>query len=296
LKIGYACINETVGCTTNSTFRLASYSEKRLKETVANNLDCLSKILHYNVSNKIHFFRISSDIVPFASHPICRLNWAKHFSDDLSALGRYVRKHDIRISMHPDQFVLINSTRQEVNDRSIKELAYHCRILDCMNLDHTAKIQFHIGGVYGDKQGAMLRFAKNYDSLPDAVKSRLVIENDHRLFSVEDCLRISETVKIPIVFDAFHHTCLNRGESIREALGNCMTTWTGKDGLPIVDYSSQQRNARVGVHAQSIDLGRFRSFLKKTKGLDFDVMLEIKDKERSVLKAQKLLKSTTSVS
>ena len=69
-----------------------------------------------------------------------------------------------------------------------------------------------------------------------------------------------------------------------------MTTWTRRDGLPIVDYSSQRRNARVGVHAQSIDLGRFGSFLKKTKGLDFDVMLEIKDKEKSVLKVQKILK------
>ena len=231
---------------------------------------------------------MSSDLVPFASHPICKFNWAKHFSKDLSTLGGYIRKNDIRISMHPDQFVLINSVRQEVNDRSVRELAYHCRVLDCMNLDHTAKVQLHVGGAYGDKQAAILRFTNNYNSLPEAVKRRLVIENDHRLFSVEDCLRISETVKIPIVFDVFHHTCLNGGESIREALENCMTTWRRRDGLPIVDYSNQQSNASVGVHAQSIDLGRFRSFLEKTKGLDFDIMLEIKDKERSAGEAQKI--------
>jgi len=231
---------------------------------------------------------MSSDLVPFASHPICKFNWAKHFSKDLSTLSGYIRKNDIRISMHPDQFVLINSPRRAVNIRSINELVYHCRVLDCMNLDHTAKVQLHVGGAYGDKQAAILRFTNNYNSLPETVKRRLVIENDHRLFSVEDCLRISETVNLPIVFDVFHHTCLNRGESIREALENCMTTWTRKDGLPIVDYSNQQSNASLGVHAQSIDLGRFRSFLEETKSLDFDIMLEIKDKERSAREAQKI--------
>ena len=291
MKIGYPCINRTVGCTTNSTFRLSSYSENRLKTTVANNLDCLRKILQYNVSNNILFFRISSDIVPFASHPVCRFNWAKHFSEDLSTLGGYVRKHDIRISMHPDQFVLINSTRQVINDRSIKELAYQCTVLDRMNLDSTAKVQLHVGGVYGDKQSAILRFTKNYDSLPEAMKGRLVIENDHRLFSVEDCFRIVDTVGIPILFDVFHHSCLNHDESVREAVQKCMRTWRTRDGLLMVDYSNQKRKARTGVHAWSIDLGQFRSFLKRTKGLDFDIMLEIKDKERSVLKAQKVLNS-----
>ena len=291
MKIGYPCINTTVGCTTNSTFRLSSYSENRLKKTVASNLDCLKNILQYNVSNDILFFRISSDIVPFASHPVCEFSWAKRFSEDLSTLGGYIRKHDIRISMHPDQFVLINSTRQEVNDRSIKELAYQCTVLDRMNLDSTAKVQLHVGGVYGDKQGAMLRFTKNYDSLPEAIKRRLVIENDHRLFSVEDCFRIAETVNIPVLFDVFHHSCLNHDESVREAVQKCMMTWRTRDGVLMVDYSNQKRKARTGVHAWSIDLGQFRSFLKRTKGLDFDIMLEIKDKERSVLKAQKVLNS-----
>ena len=227
--------------------------------------------------------------MPFASHPICKFDWAKHFSEDLSELGHYIMKHDMRISMHPDQFVLLNSPHRNVNDRSIKELAYHCKVLDHMDLDSTAKVQLHVRGAYGDKQAASFRFTKNYDSLSEAIKSRLVIENDHRLFSVEDCLRISDRVKIPVVFDAFHHSCLNRGESVRDALQRCMATWGIKDGSLLVEYSNQQGNARAGVHAWSIDLGRFRSFLKKTKGLDFDVMLEIKDKEKSALKARKVL-------
>jgi len=289
LKIGYPCINRSIGCTSNSTFRLSSYSNKRFKVTVASNLECLRKILRYNVANGLLFFRIGSDLVPFASHPICKFNWAKHFSEDLSELGHYIRKREVRISMHPDQFVLLNSPRQKVNDRSIKELAYHCRVLDIMDLDETAKVQLHVGGAYGDKQAAILRFNDNYDSLPENIRERLVIENDHRLFSVEDCLGIADTVGIPVVFDTLHHSCLNSGKSAREALQKCMRAWRTADGLPMVDYSSQRNKSKAGVHAWSIDLGQFRSFLNRTRGLNFDVMLEIKDKEKSALKARKAL-------
>jgi UV DNA damage endonuclease len=257
---------------------------------VQNNLACLRRILQYNVEKGFLFFRISSDMVPFASHPVCTFDWAGHFRDEFKETGRFIREHDIRISMHPDQFVLINAIKEDVVARSIAELAYHCTVLDALELDSAAKIQIHVGGVYGDKGKALARFIERYESLARPLKRRLVIENDDRLFGLEDCLVVHEKTGIPILFDSFHHECLNNGEKLNQGLALAAGTWNAEDGVPMVDYSTQQRGQRLGTHATSIDPARFLEFLQATSGLDFDLMLEIKDKEKSALKALQILK------
>lgn len=289
MKIGYPCINRSIGCTANSTFRLASYSEKNMIDRVGKNLDCLEKILHYNVDNGLMFFRISSDLVPFASHPVCRFKWRDYFKKEFKRIGNYTKKNKIRISMHPDQFVLINTPHKDVLERSKKELEYHCNVLDAMGLDSTAKVQIHVGGVYGERGKAIDRFVERYRKLPKLIRKRLAVENDDRLFNLEDCLGINNRTGIPVIFDSFHHECFNKGESFRQAVKAAQKTWKKKDGILMVDYSSQKKIARKGTHSYGIDMKHFRNFIKETKGLDFDMMLEIKDKEKSALKALKLL-------
>jgi len=260
---------------------------------VENNLNCLSKILHYNVQHGFYFFRISSDLVPFASHPVCTFDWAGHFRGEFRKVGEFIKNHNIRISMHPDQFVIINALKDDVVERSVKELEYHSTVLDKMGLDSSAKIQIHLGGVYGDKHSAIDRFIENYSSLNKSLKSRLVIENDDRSYSLEDCLSVHQKIGIPIIFDSFHHQCLNEGETLRQGLELSARTWKESDGIPMVDYSSQQRGQRPGSHAKTLNIEIFKKFLHETRGLDFDLMLEIKDKETSALKALKILKATS---
>jgi UV DNA damage endonuclease len=245
--------------------------------------------LQYNIQNGFHFFRISSDLVPFASHPVCTFDWAGHFNQKFGKVGGLIREHDIRISMHPDQFVLINALKDDIVERSVGELEYHDAVLDKMGLDDTAKIQIHVGGVYGDKRSAMDRFTERYISLSESLRARLVIENDHRLYSLKDCLSVHEKTGIPIIFDVFHHQCLNNGETLRQGLQLSASTWRESDGIPMVDYSSQQRGRRYGSHATTLNPSLFKGFLHETRGLNFDLMLEIKDKEASAFKALRIL-------
>lgn len=290
MRVGYACINRFVGCTSARTFRLGSYSAERLVSTVEQNLHCLAKTLEWNRQNGIRFFRITSDLVPFASHPVCRFDWGRWFSPEFTQLGRYVRQHRMRVGLHPDQFVLLNARDRKVVRSSVAELLYQTQILDLMGLDRTAKVQIHLGAAYGDKSASKDAFCRQYELLPMAVRRRLVIENDDRIYTVADCLEVSQRIGIPVVFDVFHHRLNSSGEAVAEAVRRCAATWRRADGRPIVDYSSQQPNSRPGAHCEHIDIGDFRRFLAAVNGIELDVMLEIKDKEASALQALKLLR------
>lgn len=283
MKIGYPCLNRTIGCKAARTFRLRSYSEERLIETVANNLDCLERILRWNAENRILFFRLTSDLVPFASHPVCRFDWAEHFREQFTRIGEFIRGHSIRISMHPDQFTLINSLDEAIFERSRRELLYHARVLDALGLNRTAKIQIHVGGVYGDKEASLARFVERYRLLEPAIAGRLVIENDEKCYSLRDCLAIHRQTGVPVLFDSFHHSILNHGEVICTCLERITPTWAGHDGIPMVDYSIQAAGRPTGSHAESIDIGSFEGFLLASRPFDFDLMLEIKDKEASAI-------------
>lgn len=291
MRIGYPCINRTIGCKGDQKFRLQSFSEPRLIETVQNNLDCLEKMLKFNIARQMHFFRITSDLVPFASHPVCKVNWQHHFRKQLAEIGNFIKQHAIRISMHPGQFTILNSPNPKVVRNAIRELGYHVEILELLELDRTARIQIHVGGVYADKNESIRRFVQQFKQLDSEIQNRLAIENDEKSYSLADCLEIFQDCGVPIIFDAFHHALKNSKESLAKAFELFVPIWNEESGIPMVDYSSQQPGKPFGKHCDSIDLADFSAFVQQTRGHDFDLMLEIKDKEISALKAVQFLKN-----
>ncbi len=289
MKIGYPCINRSIGCSSNKKFRLANFTEEKFNETVTNNLNCLNKIIDYNVEHKMLFLRISSETIPFASHEICNLDWKKIFKNELENIGMKLKEKKFRVSMHPGQFTLLNSPNEKIVEKSLAELEYHADFLNAMELDNTAKIQIHVGGVYGDKDSAIKRFISTFGIASNKIKSRLAIENDDYHYSVKDCLRINKKTKIPIILDNLHLECLNDGESLIEAYDMIKTTWSEEDGIPMLDYSSQEKDARIGKHTEHLDPEHFKKFIDIMHNQEFDLMFEIKDKERSVLEAQRII-------
>ncbi len=302
MKIGYPCINKTLKISTSKTLRLASYTHEKLINVINQNIEGLYHILRYNKLHDLLFFRISSCFIPFASHSINTFNWEDHFKPQFELLGEYIKKNNFRISMHPDQFIVLNSPHSHIVHNSIEEIAYHARLLDALQLDQTAKIQIHVGGVYGDKKAALKKFIATYHNLDSSIKRRLVIENDDKLYSANDCLEIYEHTGIPIIYDTLHFECLNNvndssnninyyKESMINTFSMIYKTWTSDDGIPMVDYSSQDPEGKKGKHSSNLDEEHFKKFIEDTKSYDFDIMMEIKNKEISALKALSIIKN-----
>lgn len=291
MRIGYPCINRSIGCRSDRTFRLSSYSDNRLLDTARSNIACLKEILEWNLQNHILFFRITSDLIPFASHPACTFSWQKHVGDELAGIGRFVSESGIRISMHPDQFIVLNSPDEKIVERSVAELFYHADVIDLMGLGSTAKIQLHGGGLYGNPPESLARFVRTYNRLDPLIRRHLVLENDEQRFTAADCLNIHRQTGVPVLFDVFHHRCHNHGEGISEILRRIGETWKHSDGTMMIDYSSQHPTKRRGSHAEQIDPDDFRAFLEISRPYDMDIMLEIKNKETSALAAVTLAKA-----
>lgn len=290
-RIGYACINTSIKATTNRTCRLNNCTDERIRELIQMNLSGLFEILKWNKANNIFLFRISSEIIPFASHEINKIDWQKEFNKELSEIGKFIKTNKMRVSMHPGQFVNINSPKADVVKNSIKELFWHAKFLDTMGLDNTHRLIFHTGGVYDNKESAIERFINEYNNMPDYIKNRLSLENDDKSYTVWDVLDISSVVKVPVVFDNLHHQVKNIGANkdldLEKILKLCFKTWSSQAGIPKIHYSTQRKNARAGMHADSINITEFIEFYYKYKQLDFDIMFETKDKEQSVLNALK---------
>jgi len=292
-RIGYACINTSISATTNKTCKLANCTDEKLKNLILNNLTGLKEIIKWNDLHNIYLYRISSVIIPFASHPVNTLRWWDDYKTKFHEISQLIKKTKMRVSMHPGQYVNINSSNAEVVKSSIKELEWHVKFLDTMDLDASHRLIFHVGGIYSNKKNAIKRFIKEFSNLPDNFKSRLTLENDDKNYTIWDVLSISEEIGIPVIFDNLHHKINNtrqkNDENIDLILNLCFNTWNDKTGIPKIHYSSQKIGAKPGSHAESINLDEFVEFYFCFNKYDFDIMFETKDKEKSVLEAFKRL-------
>jgi UV DNA damage endonuclease len=285
IRIGYACLNTKL-LSPNRTCRLKNATPQNILELASANLAALQRILEWNIARGIELFRISSDVIPFGSHPINKVPWRTILRAELQAIGPLVRAKDLRVSMHPGQFTVLNSPRLDVVVSSVRELEYHAALLDALAIDDTHKIVIHLGGVYDDKPRSLKRFMDNCAKLHHRIRARLVIENDEGCYTIADALAVAKAVGSPAVFDAFHHhwnPSLD-SSSMREIIERSTATWRQRDGKTKIHYSNQWPGLPPGTRSRSISVKKFHAFYEQIKGLDVDVMLEVKDKECSVLK------------
>ena len=294
MNLGYACINMTLGehkpkITTNRSMIKKTFKEKGItyaSELGIQNCRDLVEIIKWNNKNGINFFRLTSDLFPWASEynltELPHYNLIKNILGDVGALAN---KYGQRITSHPGPFNVLVSPKQHVVENTIADLTLHGEVFDMLGLSRSPynKINIHCNGVYGDKIAAMDRFCKNFEKLPESVQTRLTVENDDKasMYSVSDLIYIHERIGIPIVFDYHHHKFCTGDLSEEEALKLAVTTWG--EIKPVVHYSESkalhENNDELKPQAHS----DYIKEIPNTYGLDLDVMVEAKAKELSIL-------------
>ena len=286
MNIGYACITLGLPGVEMKNCIMKNADEERLMSLIGHNLDSLSSIIDYNIQNDIGMFRMSSDLIPFGSSLAKELDWENVYSETLSEIKNKIKNAGMRVSMHPGQYTVLNSPTELVVERAINDLDYHTKVMDCLELGAEHKIIIHLGGAYGDKEQAKKRFVLRYNELSSAVKSRLVLENDDKLFNIEDVLETAFLTGMPVVYDNLHNA-LNPADKFYkdiEWVNKCAATWTKKDGPQKVHYSQQHPDKKPGSHSETIAIDTFLEFYQQLTGMNIDIMLEVKDKNLSAIK------------
>ena len=240
-NFGYACINmgfsnrpKSQRITTNRTMIKRTFQEKGIEyasELALQNLRDLRKILEWNLDNDIYFYRLSSDIVPWASEYNLEdmPNFGAIHAACLSA-GNFARQHNMRLTSHPGPFNKLASPKERVYKLTETDLTVHADLFDLIGLPRTpyAKLNIHVGAAYGDKPFALDNFCRNFERLPESVRSRLTVENDDKasLYSTQELYEgVYKRIGIPIVFDYHHHMLHPGDQSEQEALETALSTW-----------------------------------------------------------------------
>jgi UV DNA damage endonuclease len=253
----------------------------RLAELCEANADALLAALEFCAAQGIGAFRINSQILPVKTHPS-----AGYEVDDLpgsagiiarfKAAREFARANDVRLSFHPDQFVVLNSPNPKTLAHSLAELRYQAEVAEWVGAD---TINIHGGGAYGDKVAALGALRKNLERLPPPVRSRLTLENDDKVYTPADLLPVCMDTGVPLVYDVHHHRCLPDGTTEAEATQRARQTWQSEPLFHISSPRDGWDSPRPERHHDYINAADFPA---EWLGWPLTVEVEAKAKELAV--------------
>jgi len=264
----------------------------------------------------LRMVRLTSDMFSFYTHDDYKEFW--HSIDVQSSLARWMapigetaRKNNVRLSFHPDQFVVLASDREEVVNKSIEEFEYHCDMARWMNYGkqfQDIKINVHISGRKGP-QG----IRDVYGRLSPEARNTLTLENEEYTHGLSDCLSLSDLV--PTVMD-IHHFWIREGEYIQptdDRVQMVIDSWRGV--RPTLHYSVSREDVLVGhsgsqlpAHGALIEAGYSKQKLRAhgdyfwndavndwalTFRDNFDIMCEAKGKNLASFKLNERINNGT---
>lgn len=258
---------------------------RKISDLCLGNARAVGEAVAYCAEHGIGAFRVNSQILPVKTHPevgyeVAELPEGEAVEAAFREAGRLAREHDVRLTFHPDQFVLLSSPKPEVIRRSEADLQYHAEVAEWLGAD---VLNIHGGGAYGDKASALARVRKQIEKLPDAVRCRLTLENDDRVYTPSDLLPVCRDTGVPLVYDAHHHRCLPDGLSVAQATEAALATW---DREPLFHISSPIEGWNGPAPRRHHDFIDIEDFPTQwcAPGTVLTVDVEAKAKERAIAK------------
>lgn len=287
MRLGLCCIfkNEKIRFRTVTAKTVSTLSAiqrlTKIQTICHHNAIELAKAIAFCSTHGIGSFRVNSQIIPLKTHP--------QYGYSLELLGPEIKEsflkcralatqNNIRLTFHPDQFVVLNSPRPIIVQNSIEEVEYQAEIAQWIGAD---VINIHGGGGYGNKPEALKRLKENVAYLSHEARTRLTLENDDRTYHPQDLLPICQTLKLPLVYDVHHHRCNPDNISIETTTPLALNTWNRE---PVFHISSPKGGWESTTFRSHADYIQPDDFPHAWKHLPITIEIEAKAKELAVLR------------
>ena len=299
IRLGYACISKTLSnVTTSSTITYTTFQKdkdyKKIDTAIKSNLNALKEILTYNIKNNIHFFRLSSKLIPLATKSDVIFDYIDPYKDYYNSIAKIIKDNKLRIDFHPDEFCVLNSTKSEVVKNSIAILEYHYNLLKALEIKNKILV-LHIGGNTFGKKNSISRFINNFNTLSKDIQESIAIENDDKIFNIMDCIYISKNINVPVILDYHHHICNHDELDINDYLKDILSSW--HNATPKMHFSSPKNKTKKDFrsHNDYINVDDFINFIDLLKPFnhDVDIMIEAKAKDEALFRLVRELKYKT---
>lgn len=261
-----------------------------LRRLAGDNAAALAGAIDWCLAHGIGAFRINSEILPLSTHPELgyRLDQLDPGGELAAAFGearKRARRGRLRLSFHPDQFVVPGSSRAAVVESSLAELEYQAEIAEIVGAE---QLTIHGGGAEGGKLAALRRLSRGLARLSPRARSRIALENDDRIYSVQDLLPFCAQEAIPLVYDVHHHRCNPDRLTEEQATERSAQTWSRRE--PWAHVSSPRGGWRGADPRRHADVIRVRDLPATWVGRRMTVDVEARAKEVAVLRLQAYLR------
>ena len=304
VRLGYVSISKALdGISASNTLTYTHYMKldselamKLIDKKIISNFENLEKIIKYNIKNNIHFYRMTSNLIPLATHQAVNFEYIRKYNKFYNKIGKLINDNNLRVDTHPDQYCVLNSTKSDIVNSSISILKFHKNMLKAFKIKNP-KMILHVGSSVFGKKNSMKRFINNFNTLDDEIKKMLIIENDDKIFNIIDVLDLCTKINVPMVLDYHHFMCNNSGECLKNYVEKIFNTWNNDELVPKVHFSSPKNKTKKEFrsHHDYVDSDEFIKFIEDVKFLnrDFDIMIEAKMKDDALFRLVRELKYKT---